>query len=292
MPAATSGANYRRAIQGYVTLLNAHGLVAILDLHWSAPGTAKATGQQPMPDRDHAPAFWASVAQTFKNNSSVVFDLYNEPAPDHNNWRGTAAWACWRDGGNCSGVSFEAAGMQELVDAVRGTGATNIIMATGINHGNHVDDWLLYRPADPTGNLVAGVHLYNFNGCNDQICWENSIAPVALQVPVVVGELGQNDCSHWFIDPLMGWLDAHGIGYVAWTWDTWSDCGGGPVLITDYNGTPTNFGVGFREHLAALALKSALETTVSPFIRADPQRQTFQSGTIYAAFLRRWYSLD
>src|SRR3989454_12652249 len=50
---AYSGDNYRRAIADYVALLNRTGLVVILDLHWSAAGTAKALGQAPMPNREH-----------------------------------------------------------------------------------------------------------------------------------------------------------------------------------------------------------------------------------------------
>ncbi len=41
---AYSGANYARAISDYVALLNRAGLVVILDLHWSAAGTAIALG--------------------------------------------------------------------------------------------------------------------------------------------------------------------------------------------------------------------------------------------------------
>jgi len=68
----------------------------------------------------------------------------------------------------------------------------------------------------------------------------------------VTGELGENDCGHAYIDQYMSWADLHGISYLAWTWDTW-DCANGPALITDYTGTPTAFGAGFRDHLAALA---------------------------------------
>jgi hypothetical protein len=46
----------------------------------------------------------------------------------------------------------------------------------------------------------------------------------------------------------MSWLDQAGVGYLAWTWNTW-DCGGGPALIKDYDGTPTDFGRGVMEHL-------------------------------------------
>src|SRR5205823_699377 len=55
--AAYSGANYRNAIVQYVNDLNARGIVVILNLHFSAPGGTIPTGQVPMADRDHSPAF-------------------------------------------------------------------------------------------------------------------------------------------------------------------------------------------------------------------------------------------
>src|SRR2546423_4883465 len=60
------GSTYQSAIVNHVNLLHANGLYAILDLHWNAPGTQKATGQQAMVDADHGPGFWSSVATTFK----------------------------------------------------------------------------------------------------------------------------------------------------------------------------------------------------------------------------------
>ena len=45
----------------------------------------------------------------------------------------------------------------------------------------------------------------------------------------------------------MEWADAHGVGYMAWTWDTWGDC---DSLITDFEGTPNDeYGAGVRSHL-------------------------------------------
>jgi len=73
---AYAGAAYQQAIASYVGLLNSYGLIAILDLHWVAPGANQAVDQQPLPDADHASAYWGSVAAAFKGNSSVVFDLY------------------------------------------------------------------------------------------------------------------------------------------------------------------------------------------------------------------------
>src|SRR5476649_1157413 len=73
---STGGTTYQQAILNYVNTINSQGLAVVLDLHWNAPGSTKATSQQVMPDQDHSPAFWTSVANTFKSNTSVIFDLY------------------------------------------------------------------------------------------------------------------------------------------------------------------------------------------------------------------------
>jgi hypothetical protein len=244
VPAAYSGANYRNAIAAYVQLLNENGLIAILDLHWNAAGTALATGQQPMADADHAPAFWSSVAARFKKNLAVIFDLYNEPYG--------IPWSCWRDGGSAStcGTSYSVAGMNTLIEAVRDAGASNVVMAGGLSYANDLSQWLAYEPTDPAHELVASWHVYNFNSCVTTACYDDTIAPVAAQVPVIAGEIGESDCAHTFIDPLMTWLDAHGGGYLGWAWNADFACGGGPSLITNYDGTPTALGVGLRSHLA------------------------------------------
>ncbi len=267
--AAYSGVNYQNAIINYVDLLNQYGLVAILDLHWNAPGTTQATGQEPMPDEDHSPAFWESVASTFKSNSSVIFDLYNEPYPDSNSDT-TAGWQCWRDGHStgattCPGVSYTVAGMQELVTDVRQTGAKNILMLGGLEYSNSLTQWLTYEPTDPSRNLAASWHSYNFNVCSTVSCWNNTIAPVARRVPIVAGEIGESDCAQKYIDPLMNWMDAHQVSYLAWTWDTW-DCSSGPALITSYSGTPTAYGAGFQVHLAKLAANPTATATPTPTV--------------------------
>src|SRR2546426_1340720 len=115
---AYSGDNYRQAISDFVGRLNRAGIVVILELHWSAAGTAIALGQAPMPNRDHTPGFWRQVAAAYGGNNRVIFDLFNEPVPD-NNSNTVEAWRCWRGCGTCTGMSFQAAGMQELVDSGR-----------------------------------------------------------------------------------------------------------------------------------------------------------------------------
>jgi hypothetical protein len=251
-PARYSGARYRAAVTAYVTRLHAAGLYVVLDLHWNAPGSRRATGQQPMPDLDHAPAFWTSVARTFKADQHLLFDLYNEPL--------SVSWPCWRDGCVLP-EGWRAAGMQTLVDAVRSTGARQPIIATGVGSGNDLSAWLRYRPHDPAHNLVAGFHAYNFTRCVTAACWKKEVQPVARSVPVVATELGQGGCSHGFIDRFMKWADSAGASYLGWTWNP-SGCTA-PALIRSWDGRPTAFGEGLRAHLGRVGA-AAFRLTATP----------------------------
>jgi hypothetical protein len=244
-----SGANYQNAIAAYVNLLTSNNIAAIINLHFNAPGSQLATGQQAMADRDHSPAFWQSVANRFKTNSAVLFEPYNEPYPDGGN-SSAEGWRCWRDGGSCSGVSFTAAGMQELVTAIRGTGATNIIILTGQNYGSQLDQWLQHKPNDPLNQLAAGWHSYGDGlDCQNEACWNSTLKTVLQQVPIVATEIGQFDCQHSYIDRVMAFLDQNGQGYQAWSWGPF-DCARDPALLSDWSGTPNGaYGQGFKSHL-------------------------------------------
>ena len=100
---------------------------------------------------------------------------------------------------------------------------------------------------------VASNHTYNFAACLAGC--RAHLAQIAARHPVVTGELGEGDCRHTYIDPYMRWADRHGVSYLGWTWDAFGGwtCESGPTLIEDYGGTPTAFGIGFREHLRELA---------------------------------------
>lgn len=252
-----SGEAYRKAIEGYVGRLNRAGLYVIVDLHLAAPADGQAHGIIPMTDADHAPEFWRSVASAFASNHSLAFDLYNEPHE--------IDWDCWLNG--CDVLAggegtteehpaYHAAGMQQLVDAVRSTGATQPLLAGGLDYSRDLSGWLAHRPVDPLGQLVASEHNYGKLAPCGGSC-KKAIRGVARQSPVIAGELGETDCRHTYIDRWMPWADRHGISYLGWTWDavapgSWT-CAGGPSLIENYKGKPTPFGIGFRDHLRALA---------------------------------------
>jgi hypothetical protein len=256
------GATYRDAVAAYVRLLNRNGLIAILDLHWtdgvytgpsSGCSSARAVCQKPMPDTADSVPFWRSVAARFKGDDSVIFDLFNEPYPETAPGASEGeAWHCWLHGGRCTGISYSVAGMQTLVTAVRGTGAKNVIMLGGLGYSSDLSEWLTHQPGDPDHNLAASWHAYNFGGCHVRACWTSQVAPVIKKVPLIAGEIGENDCADDYISPLMTWLDARSASYLAWAWNADFGCGSGPGLITSYNGTPTGYGKGYRTHLLSL----------------------------------------
>jgi hypothetical protein len=194
-----------------------------------------------MADLDHAPAFWSSVARAFKHDHALVFDLYNEP---HG-----ISWECWRDGCMLP-EGWRTAGMQTLVDAVRSSGARQPIIATGLHWGTDVSSWLDYRPDDPADQLAVGLHFYDFASCASLDCWRRTVDPVAGEVPVVVTEIGERECSGAFLDRFMSWADSADVSYLAWSWNP-AGCAA-PALIESWDGRPTPAGEQLRERLLAL----------------------------------------
>ncbi len=236
------GAAYQSAIVNYVNRINAAGLAVILDLHWSAPGRQLASRGQVMADEDHSPNFWSSVATTFKGHQGVVFDLYNEPH--------SVPFSCVVHGG-CVAHGFKVAGYDQLISDVRDTGATNVILVAGTHYAALPTGFATIMPQDPLHQVAISVHVYNFNAAAAPTAWAKWIQLGLLsKVPFVTGELGEQDCTAKFIDTYMKWADAHGVSYLAWTFNS-GPCDG-PYLLNS-KGNPTPYGEGYKAHLAVVA---------------------------------------
>jgi hypothetical protein len=255
------GATYQNDIQTWVNLLLQNNIYPILDLHWTENNGAQAKGQQPMPDAAHAPTFWSQVAAAYKNSPKVIFDLHNEPYPD-NNMEATAAWTCWRDGGTCTGISYQVAGMQAMLTAVRDAGATNLVLLAGIEYANDLTQWMTYKPTDPANNIAASWHVYPNSNYTSNHTLMMDAGGVAGSVPIVATEIGgvlsgctitngtmsgSDDGS--FITMVMSYLDGLSPpqSYIGWSWST-DDT---PVLISKYDGTPACSGPTYKAHLLA-----------------------------------------
>lgn len=284
LPCQQTVAQYQQAIINYVNLLTQNNMAVIFTLMWTAPGTESASNIGWMPDADHAPAFWQSASSVFgraangsclnaavTNCGAVIFDLVNEPHPDYALGYTTSAWQCLRDGGSaaagqvCAGIQsyntgtlFTSAGMQTLTNVIRGQGANNILLSPGIGYSNVMDNWLAYEPQDSLNppQIAAGWHSYQGQICAATSCFESVIYPISQQVPVIAGEIGENDCSDTYLLPptgiLVPWLDLHGINFLFWAWNV-HDCGSFPALISDFLGSPTNYGIDPRNYLQGQA---------------------------------------
>ncbi|MFA6288003.1 MAG: glycoside hydrolase family 5 protein [Opitutaceae bacterium] len=234
-PAGTVTSNdqeaYRAIVDSAVKLAAAKGAYIVLDLHRFLT-----------PD-DKCVAFWKDAAARYKNNPAVLFDIFNEP-------HGTT-WEVWQKGGpvevkqkDGTSKTIQSVGMQALVDAVRGTGAKNIIVAGGLAYAYDLTGILKgYALDDRGGNgIMYATHFYNWHKG-----WADHFLGVAEKYPVLVGETGaslikmgfipaadQEDPNTWTPD-MIGLIQKYKLNWTAWSFHP----RGGPALVTDLNYTPT-----------------------------------------------------
>jgi len=236
---------YRKTVDDVVAMAAGQGAYVILDLH-----------------RFHAPeerdvAFWKDAAARYKNNPAVLFDIFNEP--------GGISWQVWRNGGEVQDKAkkggpppppFQSPGMQGLVDAVRGVGAHNLIIAGGLGSAYDLMGVLQgFALEDKTGNgIMYSTHFYNW-----QRNWEKHFLPVADKYPLFVGETGadikkmpfvpakdQEDPYTWVPDAL-GLIQKYKLNWTAFCLHPKST----PRLISNWNYDPTPFwGVFVKRALA------------------------------------------
>ncbi len=248
-------AAYRETVDKAVKLCAGKGAWLVLDLHrFGAPMPAHA-------------AFWKSAAERYKNNPAVLFELFNEP---HG-----ISWTVWRDGGNLKGEENKhqdvnptennetnaanvSIGMQALVDAVRSTGASNTVLAGGLDWSYDISGIVKgYALDDRGGNGIIYVsHIYPWKNK-----WQEKVLVTAEKHPVIITEVG---CPRDYKDfpfiksaeqfPLEGWSeDVIGLiqsNKLHWTAFSFHPrCG--PMIISDWNFTPTPYwGVYVKEALA------------------------------------------
>lgn len=273
------GGNYQSAVKSQVDLATAAGLYVILDLHWTAPGNTCPMLQTQMADADHSIAFWTSIAKQFKSYPSVMFELFNEPFLDFefsgNAWtymmKGTggsfSGYPATSGSGNWQDIkqSWAIASYQAMIDAVRATGASNVVLVGTVSYSQDFSQWLANRPTDPLKQMAAVFHPYPTYGAalGSAAYAQPNYAPevfsdaqniLAAGIPVIATETGDRNTDGTSGAPLVStvtqWADQNGVGVIGWTWDVW----GNPdnVLIKDVDGTPTDgYGQVFRDWLLA-----------------------------------------
>ena len=252
------GAAYRALVDAAVTFAANRGVYVMIDLHRYRAVRPEHVG------------FWREVATVYKNHPAVLFDLFNEP---HG-----ISWEVWRNGGfveekttaadedaflseverKKSARSFQSPGMQALVEAIRGVGARNVVVAGGVGWAYDLSGVARgYGLEDKTGNgVMYSWHVYNWH-----TGWEAAVLAAAEKYPILVGECGADLKKMGFIaaeqqeDPrtwsprFIGFVQKHRLNWTAFSFHPQAT----PVLITDWKFTPS---AGWGENVkAALAGK-------------------------------------
>ncbi|HEU5379721.1 MAG TPA: glycoside hydrolase family 5 protein [Ktedonobacteraceae bacterium] len=235
--------NYHQTVEAAVSNAEAAGLYVILDLHWNAPfslpqDATGGGGQYPMPDTGKDVAFWEDIATHYHSDPAVIFELFNEPHQvSWNTWYwGGPVWTQLYDGVTVEDQtgSYQAIGMQDLVNKVRAIAPDNLISITGVYWGFDLSG-LLQDYALQASNIVYSTHPYDY-GDKQLINWPDAFGDVADQVATISTEFGSYDCESGYVAQAIAYFEAHMMSWIAWNWspDACSD----PSLLADWSGTP------------------------------------------------------
>jgi hypothetical protein len=215
--------NYQAYVDRAIQWTLQNGMDAMIDLHWSGNPAA----QQQMADRQ-AITFWQQVAQKYRGDGRVIFELYNEP---HD-----VSAAVWRNGDG----TF--AGMQQMYDTVRAAGANNLVLVGGLDFAYNLESVLPAMQLNGT-NIAYVTHPYRFKNPAPPQGYDGVVA----NFPIVatefgdadVGGIGPNDCGTAAYTNAINDFNRLGVSWTAWAWTVAPSRCAFPALIDRYDGTPT-----------------------------------------------------
>jgi len=142
--------SYLDRVAAAVALAHAHGLAVILSVQ-DQDGLGGGT-RHPQPS-DATIRDWQALASRFNADPDVMYEMFNEPQ----NRATPAGWSVWRDGGPPEGnQGVPAVGHQNVLDAIRATGANNLVLADGAQYAQLLDG--LPPLDDPLGQIAYAVH--------------------------------------------------------------------------------------------------------------------------------------
>ncbi|HCE44409.1 MAG TPA: hypothetical protein DET40_12750 [Lentisphaeria bacterium] len=234
------GDAYRKIIDSAIDTCAKRGAYLVLDLHrFGFPTDADAE-------------FWKDAAARYKDNPTVLFELFNEP---HG-----ISWEIWRNGGDTKAAKSNdvnaaennekqkesiSVGHQALVDAVRSTGARNIIIAGGLDWGYDLSGIMNGFALDDKGGngIMYSSHVYPWKSD-----WAGKTLIAAEKHPLFIGEVGcqpepmpwqkqgTEDPAIWAPD-MIGFIQKHKLNWTGFSFHP----GCGPRAILDWQYTPSPY---------------------------------------------------
>jgi hypothetical protein len=212
----TLNETFMNAIETEVSLAEKYGLVVALN----AQTEGEPGGGEPAPTAATI-AFWQVMANAYRSDPKVIFDLFNEPrAINPKNCDTSSAWQLWRSGGMYKGKTY--LGEQALVNSVRGADkAPNLLWVENIC--GSLDGVRTHRIKGT--NIVYSIH--HPAPPHTPANWDKEYGYLVEQniAPVVDGEWTNYASSGpecWKNAPTavpayLSWLTQHDIGLTGWT---------------------------------------------------------------------------
>ena len=235
---------YMKLLDSGVSLATQLGLYIIID--WHSIGNLRTEMYQNASyetTRKETFEFWRAMATRYKGNTTVAFfELFNEPTI-MNGQLGTCSWKEWKQLN------------EEMIGIIRANGSKAIPLVAGFNWAYDLTP-VANDPINAEGIAYVS-HPYPMKREKPwEPKWEQDWGFVAKKYPLILTEIGFcgadergahvpviSDESYG--DAITKYCADNGISYTVWVFDPqWA-----PMLISDWNFTPTRQGRYFKKAL-------------------------------------------
>ncbi len=215
-------------------------------IDWHSIGnlnTEKFTNKMYNTTMDETVKFWKTVAKRYKGNPTVaVYELFNEPT-SQGGQLGELSWNTWRPA------------LEKLIDEISVIDNDKIFLVAGEDWGYLLNE-VVQNPV-ARKNVAYCTHPYPQKRNKPwEPQWEKDWGHVADKYPIIATEFGfmgpdergaHIPCisDESYGEAIMNYFDKKSISYTIWCFDpNWA-----PVLISDWNFTPSRQGKFFKEVL-------------------------------------------
>lgn len=215
--------DYLRALDQAIAWAAQNGAYTLLDLQWLSAEDEYGRSSEgspiriaPLPNND-SQVLWRILAERYRDQPSVLFDLYNEPHDVS-----VDLWRMWAD---------------ILLGVVRERHPESLVFLSGTDWGYDLRDVQIHET-----NVVYSTHVYPWK----ELAWDKAFGFLTDDLPVFAGEWGGNDEHLSWGEDLAGYLRDRSLGWTAWSWSDW------PHLVSrnePENWVETRFGELVRRQL-------------------------------------------
>lgn len=239
-----SASAYLEAIDQVVAWVSHAGAYTLLDLHWIDADVTRGFNSDgsynsvPALPNEGTIEVWELIAQRYRNEPSVLFDIFNEP---HTPIRGdTTSLEGIDHDGQISPLKRRHVTMLEwqpwaraIVRAIRNVHPRSVIFIPGVNWAYDLRGMPLTigdGSSDAFDNVVYTTHVYPWCGPprrlkrrrwlpdGQPLTWRDAFGALAQRAPVFIGEWGGGPEHIDWGEALARYARRLGIGWAAWSW--------------------------------------------------------------------------